>query len=238
MRQLRSWTHVAAAVLTLTALSGSAQAFLDDPAAYDVAIATLRGQLGPHARVLKIEIARDGVSIEAQDPGNRNHVDRWRYGTVVYFKSIPIKRLTGPEPIDPTLINPDLDANLFDLDGVDLTATQKLIKAALSRARLEDPAAVTRIEIQRQVFILPSPSSGDVRWTVSIDSGRERASVYANAHGDIIGADLSATRRARTLNVLETPGLPAEAAAAFRAGVSAAPVLVQVNIEPKSVGFS
>jgi len=140
MRQLRSWTYAAfaALLLTLAALSGSAQAFLDDPAAYDVAIATLRSQLGPHARVLKIEIARDGVSIEAQDTSNRNHVDRWRYGTVVYLKSIPIKRLTGPEPIDPTLINPDLEANLFDLDSVDLAATQKL--TWIGRFRAISPA--------------------------------------------------------------------------------------------------
>jgi hypothetical protein len=58
-----------------------------------------------------------------------------------------MKRLTGPEPTDPTLINLDFDANLFDHDSMDLTATQKVIKSALARARLEDSAAVTRIEI-------------------------------------------------------------------------------------------
>ncbi len=240
MRRLRARTYAAlsALMLLLIAFSGSALAFLDDPAAYDVAISILRSKLGPHARVLKIEIARDGVSIEAQDPSNRNHIDRWRYGTVVYLKSIPVKRLTGPESIDPTLINPDLEANLFNLDSVDLSAKEKLIKAALARARLEDPAVVTRIEIQRQVFILPSPSSGDVRWTVSIDSGRERATVYANARGEITGADLGGTRRARTLNIIDSPEYVAEAAAAFRQIVSSDTVLVRVGVEPKSVGFS
>jgi hypothetical protein len=93
------------------------------------------------------------------------------------------------------------------------------------------------MEIQRQTYILPQPSSGDVRWTLHIDSGRERADIIANAQGAIIGTDLSGTQRAKTLNILQEPDLAAEAAAAFRDRVGAQSVLTRVGVEPKTISF-
>src|SRR5262249_9813199 len=162
-----------------------------------------------HPRVLKIEVEADGVAVEAQDPRNRNHVDRWRYGTVTYLRIFSAKRLSGPQAVTPQLVNSDLEANLFDLDAVDFSAAPNLIRAAIARAKLQDAATVTRMTIERRTFILPTPSSGDVRWTVRVDSGREHAEVYANAQGAIVGADVSATQRAKTLNLLAEPGLAA-----------------------------
>lgn len=235
--QITGFSVLIAATL-LGAAGVAAAGNLDDGGAeLGVAISALRGALGAHPRVLKIEIDADGVVIEAQDPGNRSHVDRWRYGIVTVLRVISTKRLTGPQAVDLQLINPDLEANLFDLDSVDLSAAPKLIGAAIARARLQDAAAVTRMTIERRIFILPSPSSGDVRWSVRVDSGRERAEVYANAQGLVVGADLSATRRAQTLNLLTEPALATDAAAAFRASEGAGPVLTEVTVEPKSVGF-
>jgi hypothetical protein len=224
--------------IALVAACGRAEAgFVDDGAALGSAIAALRAAIGGHPRVLRIALDADGVAIEVQDPRNRNHVDRWRYGTATVLGVVPVKRLTGPQPIDPQLINPDLEANLFDLDAVDLAAAPGLAKEAIARARLQDPAAVTRVEIARQVFILPKPGSGDVRWTLHVDSGRERADVYANPKGVIVGADLGGTQRARTLNLLREPALAVDAAAAFRQAAGAGPVLTEVAVEAKTVGF-
>jgi len=237
-RCLRSQAFLVLGMLTLLFAAGSAQAsFLDDPADFAAALSALRGAIGDHPRVLKIEVAADGVVIEAQDPRNPRHVDRWRYGTVTNLKIFSSKRLTGPQPVDLQLVNPDLEANLFDLDAVDLSAAAQLVRAAVARARLQDAAAVTRMTIERRTFILPKPSSGDIRWTVRVDSGREHADVHADARGAIVGADLSATQRARTLDLVAEPGLAADAAAAFRASASAGPVLTAVSIEPKSVSF-
>src|SRR3974390_1806958 len=142
MRRLRRFPRILAALAALTLLAaGPAHAsFLDDGAALDSAIAALRGAIGDRPRVLKIEIDPAGIAIEAQDPHNRIHVDRWRYGTVNILQMIPVTRLSGPQPVDPQLINPDLEANLFDLDSVDLSAAPKLIGAALARAQLQDAA--------------------------------------------------------------------------------------------------
>ena len=224
--------------VALLAACGRAQAsFLDDSATFGAAIAALRPAIGDHPRVLKIEVDADGVMIDAQDPHNRNHVDRWRYGIVNLLQMIPVKRLTGPRPVDLQLVNPDLEANLFDLDAVDLSATPKLMAAAVARAQLRDRAAVTHMEIARRAFILPNPTSGDIRWTLRIDSGRERAEIYANAQGVIVGVDVGNTQRARTLNMLDEPALAADAAAAFRASVGAGPVVTSIGIDRKTVSF-
>jgi hypothetical protein len=224
-----------AAVLLLP--SGYATAgFADDNTAFSLAISMLRGAVGQHARALRIEADVNGVEIEAQDARNHNHINRWRYGTVIYM-GIPVRRLTGPEPVDPAVINPDIEANLFDLDSIDFTAAPKLVTDAIARAHLQDPATVMGMEIARQTFILPQPSSGDVRWTVHVDSGRERAEIFANAEGLIVGADVSGTQRAKTLNILKEPELAAEAAAAFRDALGPDRVLTRVGIDKKTVSF-
>lgn len=234
--QITSLSALIASTL-LGAAGGAAAGYLDDGGAeLGVAISVLRGALGDHPRVLKIEIDADGIAIEAQDPKNRNHVDRWRYGTV-NLQVFSFNRLSGPQPVDLQLLNPNLEENLFDLDSVDFSAAPKLIRAAIGRAGLQDAGAVTRMTIERRIFILPSPSSGDVRWTVHVDSGRERADINADARGAIVGADLSGTRRAETLNLLAETTLVPDAAAAFRATGGGGPVLTEVSIEPKTVGF-
>ena len=224
--------------IVLTAPHEAAAGFTDSQSDITFAISALRSGLGNHPRVLQIEIDRDAVTIQAQDPHNARHIDQWRYGVTTYLGILPLKRLGGPIPVDPTLINPDLEANLFDLDDVDFAALGKLSAAAINRAHLQDAAAITHIEISRQTYILPKPSSGDVRWALHIDSGRERADIFANARGEIIGSDLSGTQRARTLNLLAEPTLLADAAAAARTALGSGAVLTRVGIEPKTVSFA
>ena len=161
--------------------------FANDSTEFAFAISILRSAIGEHPRVLRIEADADGVAIEVQDPRNRNHVDQWRYGKVTYFQVVPVKRLSGPQAVDPQLVNPDLEGNLFDLDAIAFAAVPKLMTAAIARAQLQDAAIVTHVELARQVFILPKPASGDIRWTLRVDSGREHAEVYANAQGNIVG---------------------------------------------------
>src|SRR5215472_13730185 len=155
------------AIALFAACDHARAGMLDDDGGLGTAITALRGAIGDHPRVLKIEIEPDGVAIEVQDPNNRSHVDRWRYGTVTLMGMIPLTRLSGPQPVDlQALVNPDLES-------VDLAAVPRVVKDAVARAKMQDPATVTRIEIARQLFILPNPSSGEVRWTVHVASGRE-----------------------------------------------------------------
>jgi hypothetical protein len=232
----RALLAVALGVAALGRPGNALASFLDGTAALDEAISTLRPVLGDHPRVLKIEIDAKTVTIEAQDRRNPRHVDRWRCADRL-LGVFPM-RVSGPEPVDPTLLDPDLDANLFGLDTIDFAAAARLEKQAVARAALQDPAQIIRMEIARQVTILPQPKAGEVRWLVAISSGREHAEIFADPKGRIFGADLSGTRRAKSLDILQEPALAKEAAASFRSLVGAGPVLTAVAIEAKSVSFT
>ena len=224
--------------LTFMVVCGTAEAgLLDDDNALVQTIQALRSSIGDHPRILRVEVAPNFVTIEAQDPNNHNHVNRWQCADRV-LGFIPMHWVTGPQPVDlGSLLNPDVEANLFDLDAVAFSATKKLTKAAIERAHLQDAAVITRMEIVRQTYILPKPSSGDVRWTLHIATGRENAEVVANAGGDIIGADLSNTQRAKTLNLFKEPEPIVDVATAFRDTVGSDPVLTSVGIDTQNVSF-
>jgi hypothetical protein len=93
------------------------------------------------------------------------------------------------------------------------------------------------MEIVRQVYIIPAPASGPVRWSVNVTSGRETAQIFADAKGEIQRADLTNTNRARNLDLLQELGQVADAGRAFRAALGEGPVLLKVNIGSRNVGF-
>lgn len=131
-------------VVFMVAFRSPDASFLDNDTELSQAIPALRSAIGNHPRVLKIEVDPNVVTIEAQDPNNLKHVNRWLcVDRVLGF--IPIRWVTGPEPVDLQLLDPDLEANLFDLDAVAFSATSKLENAAIKRAHIQDPALEQRI---------------------------------------------------------------------------------------------
>src|SRR5215469_16065574 len=91
-------------VALLAPCTGAHAGFLDDSTAFGSAMAALRSATGEHPRVLRIEVDANRVTIEAQDPRNRRHVDRWQYGVVNVLGVLPIKRLTKVEWLDAATI--------------------------------------------------------------------------------------------------------------------------------------
>ncbi|MFI4995492.1 MAG: hypothetical protein ACHQAQ_06880 [Hyphomicrobiales bacterium] len=104
-------------VMILFACGSAKASFLDDGSELGMVISQLRSAIGAHPRILKIEVDAKAVLIEAQDPRNLAHVDRWQYADRV-LGIIPMQRVSGPEPVDLQLLDPDLEASLFDLDAV------------------------------------------------------------------------------------------------------------------------
>src|SRR5581483_176315 len=90
------------AAALLSAPPDAAAGFTDSESDLTFAISALRSGLGTHPRVLRIEIDRDAVTMQAQDPHNARHIDQWRYGVTTYLGVLPLKRLGGPLPVDPT----------------------------------------------------------------------------------------------------------------------------------------
>jgi hypothetical protein len=221
----------------LTTGAAAATDFIDNPADRNQALDALRTAIGPHPRVLSVRVEATEVTIEAQDPNNRRHVDLWRY-VVRDLGLFSFNAKVGPTPAPLNLLDPDLEANLFDLDAVDFSAAAQLIQQSVRRAHIEDDADVTRMEIKRQIHILPQPTAGDIRWTLDVRSAREQATVTADARGTILGANLSGTRWAQTVDFFKDPAFAVEAAAEFREKVGSEPMLTAVTIRNQSIGFT
>jgi hypothetical protein len=219
-------------VLILVA-SGSAEAsYVNDQSELNLAISQLRSAIGKQARVYKLWIEPGQVTVDAQDPNNLGHVNRWRFVRLLGI----IPWVFGPEHVDDQLLDPDFGAKLFDLDAVAFSEMSKLEKSAMKRAAIAD-GVLKLIAIVRAIPVLSRQVAGDIFVSLHIEGARERADVLANAQCVIQGGDFSETEHAKTLNLFKEPDLIAEAAAAFRDRVGTGPVLTQVWVEARSVGF-
>jgi hypothetical protein len=215
---------------------GTPLSFFEEEGAIAKAVSDLSKAGERFNRVISIDVTPTEIRIEAQDPNEKRHVNTWRI-IRMNIRSLNWEAHKGPEPVQLNLINPDLEANLFDLANVDFKAADKLMRDAIKRAELEDAASITSMEIRRQLFLLPNPSSGDVRWTVSVGSGRENASLVADARGNIVRVDFAGTNRAKTFNLLRSLEMLPDAAVAFAQTVGIEPVLIKARVSSRGVTF-
>ena len=155
------------------------------------------------AKILSLELSPLELEIELQDPMQPKHIDAWTDQIVLgAFRRLVFgsEAISGPRPVDPSLPNPNLDANLFEFKPADAAIVPQLVAGAIKRAQLEDAAAIGRMELRRQLRLVPEPSSGAPEWSIEVTSGRERAEIYADLAGHITHANLDGTRRAQALN--------------------------------------
>ena len=189
------------ALLLLTAEPAhAADNLLTTPGAATRAVKEIVAKIGREPAVAVVDVTPGEIILQVQ--GEKPfHVDEWRWQRleVWYFERTIV---SGPNPIRPTGPVDDVSASFFPLADVALDRLPDVVAAAIARAALEDEVEVDHIRIERQVSIFPDPSYGEPRWSVSVTSGREHATVYAALDGKIIGAEVSGTQRARTFNML------------------------------------
>ncbi|HEY6189361.1 MAG TPA: hypothetical protein VIW80_17040 [Pyrinomonadaceae bacterium] len=163
-------------------------------AAQDAA-AAFKKKIGGPIKALSLELEKDGATLRAQDPNNRQHVDEYKYVRGL---------VTGPNPVQLNALERNLESTLFDLDTVNLAATPDLAKAAVSRTNLEG-GKVTKMVIERNLGMINGSlvKGGEPQWTVSVEGTRESASVLADVKGEVKGVDLSQTARAASVNFYE-----------------------------------
>jgi hypothetical protein len=116
--------------------------------------------------------------------------------------------VTGPTSVPDAGIVDDPSGAYFRLSDLNLNKFNSVIEASVSHAQMESAPAVTSVEIARTISILPEPVYGDIRWTVSLRTSDESAVVYVSSGGDVIGADLSDTKRAEALNLYTSDDWP------------------------------
>jgi len=185
------------------ALAADIPTFFDEGKA-QATLETIFDKAKHPTKVLSVDIRAYEFEVEVQDPDSPKHIDGWtdEIRTSGVMRYISPEAITGPSPVEPTLVNPDLEGNLFNLKPSDLALVHQLIVDAAARARLEDPVRDARLLLKRQLFLVPAASSGPPEWSVEISSGRESATIYADMSGRITHANFDGTRRAQTLNYL------------------------------------
>ena len=159
-----------ATMVLLTGCSGDVtlgdvkQVNLFEGTAAQDAMTELSKMIGHPARALNVDITPLSLTVRVQDPAQPSHIDEysleheyWSYSYYHYHRV----NLSGPKPVQLTLINDNLDENLFDLSEVNIAGVSETSQSAVNRTALED-GAVASIHIQRHLFLIPSAHCGDV----------------------------------------------------------------------------
>ena len=225
------------ALALLTAVPAKADdSLLIRPGAAATAVKVIAAKIGGTPQVSLIEITPDEVVLQVQ--GDKEfHVNEWRW-TMVEFWYFKKSFVSGPNPVRPYAPVDDVSASFFPLSAIALDKVPEVVAAAIKRAALEDQATVDRVRIDRSVSIFPKSRYGEPRWAISVDSGREHATVYAAPDGTITGADLSGTQRARMLDLLGVDKHLDEAQADLRAALGDATRVREVGITKSGISVS
>jgi hypothetical protein len=202
------------------------------------AVMTLQKMIGQRTRAFRVDIDDADFTLQMQDPAVPTHIDAWTRYHYTFNNLFSTEETSGPNPVQPTLINPKLEENLFYLADVDFSVWPKLAQAAVERAGMHDPARVTKANIQRRIYLIPSPSNGEVRWTLDVRSGRESALIYANAKGAITGGNFDGTLRAQNLDMYKGGKPLADAIAEIRATLGAGPTIRRFNFSDRHLWFT
>lgn len=211
---LRFLPVVLAMVLAVLALSGTARAetsYLTTRGELSRVLAEIVDEVGRTPPIHSIRIEKKSVTVRLQGENRPTDIDEWTMLRNRRFL-FEFEFLRGPRPHNPTIDVADVQSGFFDLSILPMDKATAIIAAAMSFAKLDDPATVTSVDIARQIGILPAPSYGDVRWTIYLTTGRETASVTTDAAGNILYGDLSNTNRARRTNFLNEDEWPKEKA--------------------------
>ena len=226
-------------VVLIAALAVSSAALAADDTFFDegraqAALEKIFDKAGHPTKILSLTVGARELDIELQDPSQPRHIDAWqdRLATSTLGRLLYPESISGPQPVEPSLPNPDLDANLFDFKPADAAVVPKLIADAIKRAQLEDTAGIGRMELRRQLHLLPEPSSGPPQWDIEVTSGRERAEIYADQSGRLTHANFDGTRRAQTLDYLAGGKDFDEAIAMIADAIGKGAVIRSISVDP------
>lgn len=222
-------------LLLAACLPARAADYLAEPGEAARAVGEIAAAFAGPPQAHTIRITDREITLVFRDPVHASKVNEWRVRTVRRL-FLDFESTAGPTPVRTPDMVADLTSGLFPLDAVALDKVDRVAASAVAYAKLEDGGTVKSIEIARRVRLLPSPSYGDIRWSIYVASPRESATVYADAGGRITGGDLSNTSRARAMNFIADADWPKETALESLLGVIGPGAVVRdVTIYPKSV---
>jgi hypothetical protein len=227
---------IVAIVLAQPALAQTPN-YLNDKAVFERGWSGLTDKMGTNLDVAEVVIRPEAIEVQARAEAGGARIDRWRVGSRTVL-SMTFHMVSGPQPERPSSPVANVESGFFALSSVPLDRLWTILDAARARVRLDDPGRISAVRIAKVVTLLPNPAFGDVRWSITVSSDRESASVTTAADGRIMGVDIAGTNRGRNRNFLEQDEWPlADAQASFRSVVAARPDVYEVDISRTSISM-
>lgn len=241
---MRAWTITASALaaglciaLFAAAANAAESSYIADAGEATRAVDEIIAQTGRSPRLQAIELTDRRITVDLQ--GKRSaDIDEWQIGRVTRL-FMEFETTVGPRASSsPGLVN-DVESGFFDRKAIDLDIVPDIAARAVTYADLDDEAHVQSIEISRDVTILPQPAYGDVRWSIYVTSGRESATIRADAAGKITGGDLANTNRARNMDLLADANWPQKQAMdALMAAIGGDRRLRDLTVRPRALSVA
>jgi hypothetical protein len=167
-------------------------------------IASLRDKLGYTPHAVSVGLDEKSTRAELQNRERPQVTDRWMIGHIMALRGlIDFIHVAGPDPVEVGVGGPSVPERAFDLGTIDFTLVPRIAQAAIARARLEEAATVTGMELEKRHVLLPVEQVGELRWTVHISGGHEAADIETDPAGNLVGVDLTRTLRAQALDLYQ-----------------------------------
>lgn len=152
------------------------------------ALKAILSKAGAPPRALEIKLEKDLVTLKVPALSDSKRLQAW-YMVRKWLWRWPFWRVRGPNGLDETSPAGDFEGGLFSLSEIELGDVASVSGKARTYAGLSGDAHVTSITIGRALTEGPKPAYGNVRWVLTVESGGEKATVYADAKGEIFGAE-------------------------------------------------
>lgn len=241
---MRAWTMMASALaaglciaLFAAIVHAAESSYIADAGEATRAVDEIIAQTGRSPRLRSIELTDRRVTVDLQ--GKRStDIDEWQIGRVTRL-FMEFETTVGPRPSGSAGLVNDVESSFFERGAIDLDIVPDIAARAVAYADLDDEAHVQSIEISRDVTILPQPAYGNVRWSIYVTSGRESATIRADAAGNITGGDLANTNRARNMDLLADANWPQKQAMdALMAAIGGDRRLRELTVRPRALSVA
>ena len=219
---------VALVLLVAASPALAAESYTSAQSVRDKGVDALIGKMGESRPVVRLTFAPDEIVAVTQADAGSDFV-QWTVSRldlgIVNFHVV-----SGPSPTYESGVVDDPSGAYFRLSEIDLGRFDAVVEASIAHAGLEEAPEAVSVEIARTVSILPVAAYGDIRWTVALKTAEESASVYLTRDGEVLGADLSNTKRAKDLDLLVDDDWPMAEAQAALEGVLGSSAVHEVRL--------